>query len=623
MDPPIGTHKPVVNGREVPQHPAADAGFLEDLAYRGLGRRLLAFKVPLGQAPLQTARPVAARNHCGIGLAVNHVDDEPTCAGFIHHGQGVPALRQLPARHGLLARAGQGRHMPMIVGGPAAAWEGVAWGNGSAAETCQNWGVPNPPAEQLQRIALHVINQLPVDLAELGEAFEAVGHELALVGGPVRDALMGIANPKDLDFTTSAPPEVTERILKKWGDGLWDVGRDFGTIATRKGDTTIEVTTYRSERYEIGSRKPQVEYGDSLEGDLTRRDFTVNAIALRVPSLEFADPTGGIADLQAGVLRTPVSATQSFDDDPLRIMRAARFAAQLGFDVSEDVMKAMGDMAERLEIVSPERIRAELERLIISPQPRRGIEMLVWTGVADVVLPEVAKLRTTIDEHGRHKDVYEHTLTVLDQAVALETGPDGAVPGPDFALRFAALMHDIGKPATRRFEAGGGVSFHHHEMVGAKMTKARMRALRFDNQSIKDVTKLVELHLRFHGYGEQSWTDSAVRRYVTDAGPLLERLHRLTRADCTTRNARKAARLSAAYDDLEDRITELSADEELRAIRPDLDGTQIMELLGLQPGREVGRAYQYLLGLRMEEGPLGEDEARRRLLAWWNAAQGA
>ncbi|HZK05308.1 MAG TPA: CCA tRNA nucleotidyltransferase [Actinomycetaceae bacterium] len=464
-----------------------------------------------------------------------------------------------------------------------------------------------------------MISGLPVDIVELGTLFEAAGYELALVGGPVRDALMGIANPHDLDFATSAPPEVTERLLRKWGSALWDVGREYGTIGTRKGETTIEVTTYRSEEYEIGSRKPIVAYGDSLEGDLTRRDFTVNAIALRVPSLEFVDPTGGLADLEEGVLRTPVTAEQSFDDDPLRIMRAARFAAQLGFEVAPDVMTAMGSMSGRLEIVARERVRAELERLVISPFPRRGIELMVWTGVADVVLPELSKLQQTVDEHGRHKDVYEHTLTVLDQAMALETGLDGPVPAPDFRLRFAALMHDVGKPATRRFERNGSVSFHHHEMVGAKMTRARMRHLRFDNQTIKDVVKLVELHLRFHGYGEQAWSDAAVRRYVTDAGPMLERLHRLTRADCTTRNRRKALRLAAAYDDLEQRISELAAEEELRAIRPDLDGNQIMDVLDLRPGPEVGEAYQYLLGLRMEEGPLGEEEATRRLRAWWDS----
>jgi len=481
--------------------------------------------------------------------------------------------------------------------------------------------VSTPSVEQLRRIALHVFATLPVDISELGRLFRDAGHELALVGGPVRDAFLGVTS-HDLDFTTSARPEETERILAAWGDAHWDVGREYGTIAARKGDVIVEVTTYRTESYEIGSRKPQVEYGETLEGDLTRRDFTVNAMALRLPQLEFVDPTGGMHDLAARMLRTPVTAEQSFDDDPLRIMRAARFSAQLGLDVVPDVLAAMTAMSSRLVIVSAERIRAELERLVVSPLPRRGLELLAYTGVADVVLPELSRLQETVDEHRRHKDVYEHTLTVLEQAIALETGPDGPVPGPDFVLRFAALMHDIGKPATRHFEPGGNVSFHHHEMVGAKMTRARMKVLRFDNQTTKDVSKLVELHLRFHGYGEAKWTDSAVRRYVADAGPLLERLHRLTRADCTTRNQRKAIRLAAAYDDLEDRIALLREDEELRAIRPELDGTQIMEILGVPAGPVVGRAYKYLLDVRMEEGPIGADAARERLLRWWAAEGG-
>lgn len=473
-----------------------------------------------------------------------------------------------------------------------------------------------PSVEQLRRIALHVLTNLSLDVVDLGRRFADAGHELALVGGPVRDAFLG-ATSHDLDFATSAHPDETERILAGWADAHWDVGRDFGTIGATKGDDVVEVTTYRSESYDMGSRKPQVEYGTTLEGDLTRRDFTVNAMALRLPDLAFVDPTGGMDDLAGQLLRTPVTAEQSFDDDPLRIMRAARFTAQLGFDVAPDVMDAMTAMSSRLAIVSAERVRAELERLVTSLWPRRGIELMVHTGVADVVLPELSRLQETVDEHRRHKDVYEHTLTVLDQAISLETGPDGPVPGPDFVLRFAALMHDVGKPATRRFEPGGTVSFHHHELVGARMTKARMRALRFDNQTTRDVAKLVELHLRFHGYGEAKWTDSAVRRYVTDAGPLLERLHRLTRADCTTRNQRKAMRLAAAYDDLEARIAELREQEELKAIRPDLDGARIMEILGITPGPVVGEAYRFLLDLRMEEGPIGEEAARERLLAWW------
>lgn len=461
---------------------------------------------------------------------------------------------------------------------------------------------------------------LPPAVLELGHVFEEAGAELALVGGPVRDAFLGVI-PHDFDFATSAHPDRTCEILDSWADAVWDVGRDFGTIGGRKGDVTVEITTYRTDSYEVGSRKPEVTYGDTLEGDLTRRDFTVNAMAMRLPAMALVDPHNGLEDLAQGRLRTPVTAEQSFDDDPLRIMRAARFAAQLGIDVDMDVMDAMESMAHRLEIVSAERIRAELERLIISDEPRRGLELMVHTGVADYVLPELSALRETTDEHRRHKDVYEHTLTVLDQAIDLETGPDGPVPAPDFILRFAALMHDVGKPATRRFEANGSVSFHHHEIVGAKLTRKRMQALKFDKATTEKVSRLVFLHLRFHGYGEAQWTDSAVRRYVTDAGEQLERLHRLTRADCTTRNRRKAMRLSSAYDDLEARIRALREQEELDAIRPDLDGAQIMELLGLKPGREVGEARKYMLDLRMENGPMSTEDATAALLKWWKERQ--
>lgn len=474
-------------------------------------------------------------------------------------------------------------------------------------------GGGNLPA--LMANAAKTFMALPGPIAELATLFDSEGFEVALVGGPVRDAFLGI-EPHDFDLTTSARPEETERILKQWGGRTWDVGREFGTIAGKKGRIEVEVTTYRTEEYQDVSRKPAVAFGDSLQGDLSRRDFTVNAMAMRLPSMVLVDPFGGLEDLAAGLLKTPVSAEQSFRDDPLRIMRAARFAAQLGIDVDYDVMQAMTSERERLRIVSPERVRSELERLIIAEFPRRGIELLVYTGVAEIVLPEIAGLVETVDEHGRHKDVYEHTLTVLDQAIALETGPDGPVPGPDFVLRFAALMHDIGKPPTRQFH-GPKVTFHHHEIVGAKMTRKRMRELRFDNATTRAVTDLVAGHLRFHGYGDQAWSDSAVRRYVTDAGDQLERLHRLTRADCTTRNLRKAHRLSAAYDDLESRIADLREKEELDSIRPDLDGEQIMRLLGLRPGPDVGRAYQFLLAQRMEHGPLEAEEAEARLLEWW------
>jgi len=479
-----------------------------------------------------------------------------------------------------------------------------------------------PPLNEtpLARTAAAALTALPPAVMELGRIFADAGHELALVGGPVRDAFLG-AISQDLDFATSARPDETERLLAAWGHTHWSIGKEFGTIGARHGDVVVEVTTYRTEAYDLESRKPQVEYGDTLEGDLSRRDFTVNAMAVVLPSLTFVDPHNGLQDLHDGILRTPADPEQSFDDDPLRIMRAARFSAQLEFDVDPDAMTAMTAMAERLSIVSAERVRGELERLVLSKAPRRGLELMVYTGVADVVLPELARLQETVDEHRRHKDVYEHTLVVLDQAIALETGPDGPVPGPDLVLRLAAILHDIGKPDTRRFEPGGGVSFHHHEIVGARMAAKRLKALRFDKQTTKDVARLVELHLRFHGYGEAKWTDSAVRRYVTDAGPLLERLHRLTRADCTTRNRRKAMRLSAAYDDLEQRIAALAEEEELAKVRPDLDGTRIMEILDIPPGPVVGKAYKYLLDLRMEHGPLGEEAAVRALRDWWAEQQ--
>ena len=472
---------------------------------------------------------------------------------------------------------------------------------------------------------------LPRIIDELGTIFADAGHELALVGGPVRDAFLGLPI-HDFDFTTSARPEQTEKLLARWGSTTWDIGRQFGTIGAQCSGFTVEVTTYRSDSYEIGSRKPEVDFGDCLEGDLTRRDFTVNAMAVRLPEVELVDPCGGLNDLVDGILRTPVTARQSFDDDPLRIMRAARFTAQLGFDVGEDVMDAMEEMAGRLEIVSPERVRAELERLMLSPAPRRGIELMVYTGVANVVLPEVATLRDTVDEHHRHKDVYEHSLTVLDQAIALEDSPTtadalgGPLAGPDLVLRLAALLHDIGKPATRRFEKDGTVTFRAHDVIGARMAAKRLRALRFDKQTEKDVARLVELHLRAFGFGEHAWTDSAVRRLVRDAGPLLSRLLRLIRADITSQNRRKVNRLQAANDELSRRIVEIAEQEELDSIRPDLDGQEIMDLLELTPGRDVGRARNYMLELRLDEGPLEHDEAVARLLAWWeriNAGGGA
>ncbi|CAA9271119.1 MAG: CCA tRNA nucleotidyltransferase [uncultured Arthrobacter sp.] len=458
---------------------------------------------------------------------------------------------------------------------------------------------------------------LPPVVTELGELFSQAGYELSLVGGPVRDLFLGRSSP-DLDFTTNADPDQTLAVIRGWADAYWEIGRAFGTIGLRRGSHQIEITTYRADAYDPGSRNPSVAFGSNLEEDLLRRDFTINAMALTLPAMELVDPFGGVKDLHAGVLRTPGAPSSSFSDDPLRMMRAARFASQLGVSVAPEVAEAMTAMAERIGIISAERIRDELVKLINGRAPVRGIDLLVETGLADHVLPEVSALRLEIDEHHRHKDVYRHSLTVLEQACALETDADGSVPGPDFVLRFAALLHDIGKPATRKFGPGNAVSFRHHDAVGAKLTARRMRALRFDNDTIKAVSRLVELHMRFYGYGEAGWTDSAVRRYVTDAGPLLERLHRLVRSDVTTRNRRQVERLAFAYDDLEARISALAEQEELAMIRPDLDGAQIMALLGITPGPVVGRAYRYLLEERMEHGPLDPATAEARLRSWWS-----
>ena len=466
---------------------------------------------------------------------------------------------------------------------------------------------------EVQQTAVREMTRIAPVIDELGARFTEAGEEIALVGGPVRDALLGRLQ-NDLDFTTSARPEVTERLVKGWADATWDMGRAFGTIGCRHGEWQVEITTYRSEKYDPDSRKPDVEYGDTLEGDLGRRDFTVNAMAVSLPGREFQDPYGGLVDLAHQRLRTPGRPEDSFSDDPLRMMRAARFAAQLGFEVAPEVVSAMTDMAGRIEIVSAERVRDELVKLVCSPHPRRGLTLLVETGLADHVLPELPALALERDEHHRHKDVYEHTLTVLEQSIDLE---HRLGEGPDFISRFAALMHDVGKPRTRKFLGDGTVTFHHHDVVGAKIVKKRMRALRFSNDEIDAVSKLVELHLRFHGYGSGEWTDSAVRRYVRDAGDQLERLHILTRADSTTRNKRKAEKLRRAYDHLEERIAKLAEKEELDALRPDLDGNQIMRLLGIRPGPEVGRAYKHMMELRMDRGPMTEDEATAALLEWW------
>ena len=470
------------------------------------------------------------------------------------------------------------------------------------------------PIDAAAQLAITTLTKQAPDASELAKLFKVAGFKLALVGGPARDAILGRLG-NDLDFTTDAHPKDSEKILKKWADSVWDIGAAFGTVAGKKDEITVEITTYRSESYDPTSRKPDVEFGKSIEADLARRDFTINAMALELTTDEptFIDLFNGVADLQKKIIKTPGKPEDSFSDDPLRMMRAARFMSQLNFEVDQSVLVAIKNMAARLEIISAERIRDEFIKIIMSPSPRLGITLLVETGLADHFLPEVPKLKLEIDEHHHHKDVYEHSLTVLEQAIALED----RLAGPNLTLRLAALLHDIGKPKTKQLIAGGGVSFHHHEVVGARMCKERMKKLRFDNHIINDVSQLVFLHLRFHGYGSGEWTDSAVRRYVRDAGELLTHLHLLTRADCTTRNKKKAEGLARTYDQLEERIELLMQQEELNKIRPDLSGEQIMEILEIKPSPTVGKAYDFLLELRLEHGPLGEEKAKQALLTWW------
>ena len=470
------------------------------------------------------------------------------------------------------------------------------------------------PTNAAAQLAITTLIKQAPEATNLAIAFKAVGFKLALVGGPVRDAILGRLG-NDLDFTTDAHPKDCEKILNKWADSVWDIGAAFGTVAGKKGDITVEITTYRSESYELDSRKPNVEFGKTIEADLSRRDFTINAMALELTTDEptFIDLYNGVDDLQSKLIKTPGKPEDSFSDDPLRMMRAARFMSQLNFTIDPAVITAIKSMSARLEIISAERIRDEFIKIIMSDNPRLGITLLVETGLADIFLPEIPKLKLEIDEHHHHKDVYEHTLTVLEQAIALEE----RLGGPNLTLRLAALLHDIGKPKTKELIAGGGVSFHHHEVVGSRLCKERMKKLRFDNHIIKDVAQLVFLHLRFHGYGNGEWTDSAVRRYVRDAEELLIHLHLLTRADCTTRNQKKAEGLAKTYDQLEERIALLMEQEELNKIRPDLSGEQIMEILSIKPSPAVGKAYDFLLELRLEHGPLGEEKAKAELLNWW------
>ena len=470
------------------------------------------------------------------------------------------------------------------------------------------------PLNAAVQLAITTLTAQAPEATKLAIAFKAAGFKLALVGGPVRDAILGRLG-NDLDFTTDAHPKDCEKILNKWADSVWDIGAAFGTVAGKKGDITVEITTYRSESYNLDSRKPDVEFGKTIEADLSRRDFTINAMALELTTdiPTFIDLYNGVSDLQNKLIKTPGKPEDSFSDDPLRMMRAARFMSQLNFEIDPAVVAAIKGMAGRLEIISAERIRDEFIKIMMSDNPRLGITLLVETGLAEIFLPEIPKLKLEIDEHHHHKDVYEHSLTVLEQAIALEA----RLGGPNLTLRLAALLHDIGKPKTKELIAGGGVSFHHHEVVGARMGKERMKKLRFDNHIINDVAQLIFLHLRFHGYGNGEWTDSAVRRYVRDAGELLTHLHLLTRADCTTRNQKKAEGLAKTYDQLEARIALLMEQEELNKIRPDLSGEQIMEILSIKPSPAVGKAYDFLLELRLEHGPLGEEKAKQELLNWW------
>jgi poly(A) polymerase len=472
--------------------------------------------------------------------------------------------------------------------------------------------VPVPSADLVrsQQNALVDLVSPPKVALELAAVFEAAGHRLYLVGGSVRNALIG-RPVVDHDFTTDARPDAVLALLEGWADTVWDTGIAFGTVGARRHGWTIEVTTFRADAYDRVTRNPVVAFGESIDDDLVRRDFTVNAMAVELTGERaFVDPHGGLAALHAGVLDTPATPEESFADDPLRMLRAARFVSQLGLDPAPRVVAAMTAMAGELGRITRERVQAELSKLLLGEHPRRGVELLVDTGLAEVVLPEVPAMRLAVDEHMQHKDVYTHSLVVMEQAIERETD------GPDLVLRLAALLHDIGKPDTRRKEPDGRVSFHHHEVVGAKMARRRLRELRYPKSVVDEVSQLVFLHLRFHGYGKGEWTDSAVRRYVTDAGPLLERLHKLVRSDCTTRNKRRAATLQRSYDGLEERIAALREQEQLDAIRPDLDGNAIMAILGVPGGPRVGRAYKHLLALRMERGPLGPEEAERELRAW-------
>jgi len=485
--------------------------------------------------------------------------------------------------------------------------------------------VPEKKTEQITLAQQRVVTELAALAPVLNELAEILsGYQAHLVGGWVRDALLGqlvtdrpvvegAAGAGDLDVTTDARPADVLRLVDGWADAVWTTGIDFGTVGIQRLGHRIEITTFRADSYDRTSRNPEVRFGTSLAQDLARRDFTINAMAISLgPDPRFTDPYGGLPDLMVQRLRTPGAPEDSLADDPLRMMRAVRFVSQLGVSLEPALLDAITSMSGELARITPERVQAELSKLLLGPSPRRGLELFVSTGLAGIVLPELPALQMEIDEHHQHKDVYTHSLTVLEQAIAQE--PDGE---PDLVLRLAALLHDIGKPATRRHEPRGGVSFHHHEVVGARLVKARLSALRYSKQVIEDVSRLTYLHLRFHGFSGGEWTDSAVRRYVTDAGPLLSQLHTLVRSDSTTRNVGRARALADSYDLLEQRIALLLEAEDLARVRPDLDGNAIMELLDIPAGPLVGKAWRYLTELRMDRGPLSRDEAEAELLSWW------
>jgi poly(A) polymerase len=463
------------------------------------------------------------------------------------------------------------------------------------------------------------------ELAPLSERFRAAGHRLYLVGGTVRDLLAADSVSEDLDdfdVTTDARPEETKQLLRGWADAIWTQGERFGTIGAKKhgphGDRVYEITTHRAEAYQDHSRKPDVVFSDGIEADLSRRDFTINAMALELTtdSPTLVDPFGGAVDLVTRTLRTPVAPEISFSDDPLRMLRAARFIARLQATPVPELVEAVKAMRGRLAIVSAERIRDELDKLMTLPHPTAGLWFVIDTGLADEFLPELPMMRLEQDPIHRHKDVLTHTLAVLENVRPPSEQPPDRLPFDFRRTRLAALFHDVGKPRTRGFQKGKGVTFHHHDAVGARMTRKRLEALRYSNDDVHAITELVALHLRFHTYA-MGWTDSAVRRYVRDAGPLLQELNVLTRCDCTTRNEKKALMLSRRMDDLEERIAELATKEELAAIRPELNGAQVMEQLGMQPGPGVGKALAFLLEIRLEEGLLGEPVVRQRLDDWW------